>query len=163
MNRKLIISFVVGLVLGAVAMLIGGPFIGRSLPQAVRGKQETVSGHVTAKRLDQDRLLLTVVTPEGATLATFTRRVNEIELLVEQGDTVTLAMPDYHPFLSDPEITRVMKPGGAPPLVPPVLGDTTAADTATETAPPTRMPPRETDAAAADSLEGARTDTTDAS
>jgi len=131
MNRKLVVTFLVGLVLGAVGMLIGQPFLGRSLPEAVRGKQQTVSGPVTAKRLDGERLLLTVVTPEGATLATFTRRVNEIELLVEPGDTVTLAMPDYDPFLSDPEITRVMKPGGrqlAPESQPPREAQ---ADTAT--------------------------------
>lgn len=110
MNRKLVVTFLIGLVLGAVGVIVAQPFLGTNLSQAVRGKAKTVSGPVTAKRLGEDRLLLTVVTPEGATLATFTKRVNEIDLLVEAGDTLTLSMPEYDPFLRDPDIERVVKP-----------------------------------------------------
>jgi hypothetical protein len=62
MNRKLIVAFLIGLVLGAVGVLLVEPFLSRSLPEAVRGKLETVSGRVTAKRMADNGLLLTVVT-----------------------------------------------------------------------------------------------------
>ena len=114
MNRKLIVAFLIGLVLGAVGVLLVEPFLSRSLPEAVRGKLETVSGRVTAKRMADNGLLLTVVTAEGATLATFTKRVNEIDLLVEPGDSISLSMPQYDPFLRDPEIGRVVKPEPRP-------------------------------------------------
>lgn len=114
MNRKLIVAFLIGLVLGAVGVLLVEPFLSRSLPEAVRGKLETVSGRVTAKRMADNGLLLTVVTPEGATLATFTKRMNEIDLLVEPGDSISLSMPRYDPFLRDPEIGRVIKPEPRP-------------------------------------------------
>ncbi len=114
-NRKLVVTFLVGLALGAVGVIVAQPFLGRNLSEAVRGgKLKTVSGPVTAKRLGEDRLLLTVVTPEGATLATFTKRVDEIDLLVEAGDTLTLSMPEYDPFLRDPDIARVVKPSREP-------------------------------------------------
>lgn len=114
MNRKLIVTFLIGLVLGAVGVLLAQPFLSRNLPEAVRGKLETVSGRVTAKRVADNGLLLTVVTPEGATLVTFTKRVNEIDLLVESGDSITLSMQQYDPFLRDPEIGRVVKPEPRP-------------------------------------------------
>lgn len=114
MNRKLIVTFLIGLVLGAVGALLAQPFLSRNLPEAVRGELETVSGRVTAKRMADNGLLLTVVTPDGAALATFTKRVNEIDLLVEPGDSITLSMPQYDPFLRDPEIGRVVKPEPRP-------------------------------------------------
>lgn len=105
-----ILVFVIGLVVGIVAAFVAQPFLGDRLPEAVGGKRESVSGPVAAKQLDGDRLLLTVVTPAGAILGTFKKKVEEINLLVEVGDTVELTIPGYEPFLEDPQITRVGKP-----------------------------------------------------
>jgi hypothetical protein len=101
---------VLGVVIGAAGMSFlsrsGGPY----LPQSLRAKVEHVPGQVVGKQREGERLLLTVVTPQGAILASFSRRVPEIELLVERGDTVTLALSRYEPFLQDPTIEIVQKP-----------------------------------------------------
>ena len=104
--------FVVGFVLGIVAAIVARPFLGERLPEAVGGKREAVAGPVAAKQMQDDRLLLTIVTPSGAILGTFKKKIEEINLLVETGDTVALTIPGYQPFLEDPEITRVAKPTG---------------------------------------------------
>jgi hypothetical protein len=36
--------------------------------------------------------------------------VPEIDLLIDQGDSVTLALSQYKPFLEDPTIAAVQKP-----------------------------------------------------
>jgi hypothetical protein len=104
--------FVIGFLIGAAAVVIARPFLGERLPEAVGGRRESVAGPVAAKQQQGDRLLLTINTPAGAILGTFTRKVDEINLLVEKGDTVTLTIPGYEPFLENPEITRVSKPTG---------------------------------------------------
>jgi hypothetical protein len=108
-----ILVFVIGFVLGIVAAIVARPFLGERLPEAVGGKREAVEGPVAAKQKQNDRLLLTIVTPSGAILGTFKKKTEEISLLVEVGDTVALTIPGYQPFLEDPEITRVAKPMGA--------------------------------------------------
>jgi len=107
-----ILVFVIGFVLGIVGAVVARPFLGERLPEAVGGKREAVEGPVAAKQMQDDRLLLTIVTPSGAILGTFTKKIDEINLLVETGDTVALTIPGYQPFLDDPEITRVAKPIG---------------------------------------------------
>lgn len=109
-SRGLIVAFAIGLVIGVIGTAVAQPFLGRRLPEAVRGKYEVLQGPVTAKQPQGERLLLTVSTPAGAILATFKRRVEEINLLVEEGDTVALDVPGYEPFMENPEITRVAKP-----------------------------------------------------
>jgi hypothetical protein len=101
----------VGFVLGLVLALVGRAFLGNRLPEAVGGRREAIEGLVTAKQREDGRLLLTIVTPAGATLVTFKKRVAEIGLLVDEGDRVTLTLSSYQPFLEDPQITRVNKPG----------------------------------------------------
>jgi len=120
-----IFIFVIGFVLGIVGAVVARPFLGERLPQAVGGKRQAVEGPVAAKQMQDDRLLLTIVTPSGAILATFTKKVEEINLLVETGDTVGLTIPGYQPFLDDPEITRVAKPTEGmqrPSAQPPQMG-----------------------------------------
>ncbi len=137
-NRSTIVAFLVGLAVGAIGMLVAQPFISDRLPQAVGGKRQSVTGVVTAKGAEGDQLLLTIVTPEGATLATFTKRVGEIRLLVETGDRVTLTLGTYEPFLQDPPITRVRKPPfdaalePAAPDTTPSVEPASPADTATD-------------------------------
>ena len=99
---------ILGLVLGALGAILGpryaqpylenlGPF-SHSAP---------ASGRVVEKRLEEDRLLLRVSTDEGLTLAIFTRNLEDVDLLIGQGDSVELGAGRYEPFLHDPAILRV--------------------------------------------------------
>ena len=106
---------ILGIAIGATGMWLLPRTVGSYLPEGLRPKVEQVPGQVVRKQRDGDRLLLTVVTPQGAVLASFSRRVPEIDLLIEQGDTVTLALPRYEPFLHDPTIEAVQKPRPTPP------------------------------------------------
>lgn len=103
-----LLAFVLGLVLGALGAILGpryaqpylenlGPF-SHSAP---------ASGRVVEKRLEEDRLLLRVSTDEGLTLAIFTRNLEDVDLLIGQGDSVELGAGRYEPFLHDPAILRV--------------------------------------------------------
>lgn len=117
MRRWLILlTLLVGLAVGVSGTVLAPRLAGPFLPQAIRGSVQSVEGKVVAKRREQERLLLTILTAQGALLATFKTRVAEIDLLVEQGDTVTLALRRYDPFIEDPTIQRVRKgePAGEP-------------------------------------------------
>lgn len=107
-------SGIVIFVLGVGAGFTGLQFIPASvspyLPAALQAQNEVVKGIVVRKHQEQERLLLTVSTPRGALLATFTQQIPEIELLVEEGDEVTLGLAQYSPFIHDPVIKGVMKP-----------------------------------------------------
>jgi hypothetical protein len=124
LNRKIIVTFLTGLIIGFALPFVVRPFLGDRLPQAVGGRRQSVEGLVTAKQREADRLLITIVAPEGATLVTFTERVPEIDLLVDAGDRVTLTMSRYEPFLEDPNITRVAKPDAAALAEPAATPDT---------------------------------------
>jgi hypothetical protein len=76
----------------------------------MRPQTKLMEGEVRRKLKEADRLLLTVLTPDGAVLATFRRRVTEIEVLVKEGDLITLAIDRYEPFIENPEIARVREP-----------------------------------------------------
>lgn len=87
-------------------------------------KASPTEGVVADKRREEDRLLLTLVTADGSVLATFTQRVSEIDLLVAKGDTVSLSLGGYRPFVEEPEIQRVMKAPPPPEQPPtPAFGD----------------------------------------
>jgi len=52
-------------------------------------------------------------------LATFDKKVPEIDLLVAQGDSVTLGVQAYRPFIQEPDLLGVRKfPAGAGARVP---------------------------------------------
>jgi hypothetical protein len=113
------LAFLVGVAVGVTLTILAPRVAGQYLPEAVRGKVELLEGEVTRKLREPDRLLLTVVTPQGAVLATFKRQLTEIDLLVEQGDVVTLGVRRVDPFVDDPVIRRVRKepsPGEVPPV-----------------------------------------------
>jgi hypothetical protein len=61
------------------------------------------------KQREGERLLLAVQTAQGAILVTFKKKVAEIDLLVQQGDIVTLGLSRYEPFVDEPVIERVRK------------------------------------------------------
>jgi len=101
--------FLIGLALGVAGTLLLPDLLAPYLPQSLRGSEETVAGMVTAKERQDDRLLLTVDSPSGAVLATFSKKVAEISLLVDEGDSVTLAVRLAEPFVTDPTIRQVQK------------------------------------------------------
>lgn len=98
--------------MGVAGTLLGPRFASPYLPEVIRGKTELVEGVVVRKQQEPDRLLLTVVSERGAILATFRKKVAEINLLVEEGDTLTLALSGYRPFVDDPRVERVRKQKG---------------------------------------------------
>lgn len=111
-----------GVALGVAATLLVPRFVAPHLPAPFRAGELRVQGPVLAEQQGEDRLLLTVGTEQGAMLATFRQQVTEIALLVDVGDTVTLGVREYRPFVEDPTLVGVWK-GRAP------AGDA-AADTA---------------------------------
>ena len=104
-----LIGFALGTVLGVGGMILLPRFADPYLPQALK-PGVSVQGQVVAKQREPDRLLLTVRTQEGSTLVTFTKQIPEIDLLVQQADTIVLSLKHYRPFVENPEIVRVAKP-----------------------------------------------------
>lgn len=131
MNRNLMMVFFVGLGLGVVGGVLAPRLLAPHLPTAgLSGDGEgAVRGVVTAKSKKADRLLVTVVGAEGAVLVTFEEKIEEIDLLVEEGDTLALDLGGYKPFVSDPTIRAVMKPKAGKAAGPGAAPDTAMADT----------------------------------
>jgi hypothetical protein len=98
-----------GLLIGIAGTLFLPPLLRPYLPDSLRGSQELAIGPVLAEQREADRLLLTVQAEQGAMLATFTERVAEIDLLVGVGDTVTLGVSRYQPFVENPTFEGVRK------------------------------------------------------
>ncbi len=110
MNVKgLFVSFILGVALGVVGTLLSATWVEPHLPKFMRTQNETVEGEVVRKQKDPERLLLTVSTPKGSTLASFKIQAEEVELLVEEGDYIALSLPGYEPFVTDPMILHVQK------------------------------------------------------
>jgi len=114
MKPKLIV-FVLGVIVGLLLAFFVPPLIQGWLPEGMTGAKSATTGTVVAKRLEQDRLLLTIESADGAVLATFKQRVPEIDLLVDKGDRVTLGITTYEPFVEDPKILGVKKADQAMP------------------------------------------------
>ena len=68
---------------------------------------ESVRGTVVKKERDLNRLLMTLSTPKGVLLATFTQKVEEIDLLVAEGYATTVRLRTYSPFVENPVVERV--------------------------------------------------------
>lgn len=109
MRRSLVLPlvFLIGLVLGAAAALSVPGLARPYLPEILAGKRVTIDGEVARKQREPNRLLLKVHTAQGDLLAVFTKKVADIDLLVEPGDVLTLDAAGYAPFLEDPAIARV--------------------------------------------------------
>jgi hypothetical protein len=103
------VPFVFGLVLGILGTVFLPNYVRPYLPQGVTGKAIVVKGTVTAKQKTENALLLTVDTPDGVLLATFKKKVDEINLLVNEKDAIEFTLPKYMPFIDDPKIIRVVK------------------------------------------------------
>jgi hypothetical protein len=79
------------------------------LPKELKIRARLVEGQVTNKQREPNRVLVKLQTDQGVVLATFTKRVAEIDLLIEQGDTIALALRSDEPFVDDPQIERVKR------------------------------------------------------
>jgi len=104
------VSLFIGFVVGVAVMVIKPDLIQRALPFNIKRNIRTVEGKVIAKGQKGKKLLITVDTPEGVVLVTFTRKIAEINLLVEKGDIIALGLSEYEPFVTDPILKRVRKP-----------------------------------------------------
>ena len=119
------------IVLGATLLGIGVGVAGTMLvPPAVEpylpdlpGRSPLVEGRVLKKQREPDRVLLKVHTEHGSVLATFTRRVAEIDLLVDQGDLIVLRLTRGRPFVEDPTLERVRGPASPAPAGGPPSAD----------------------------------------
>ncbi len=121
---KSLLIFVLGMAFGIGGTLLAPRFAGPYLPQIMRSAA-SVEGTVVAKQREPDRLLLSVKTAQGGMLVTFTKKVPEVALLVEPGDTLQMGLTHYAPFVDNPAIERVGKPAAtsAPPSdMPPPAG-----------------------------------------
>jgi hypothetical protein len=114
-KQSRLIPFVFGIILGIVCMIYLPKYVRPYLPEFVVGKETVVKGTVEAKEKKGDALLLTVSTPEGALLATFNKKADEINLLINEKDEIQFALPKYMPFINDPKIIRVVKEQQAAP------------------------------------------------
>jgi hypothetical protein len=108
-KRRVLLAFLAGALLGAVGGALAPSYLGPRLPAPFRASGVRVEGPVAAKRRDGDRLLLTVSGQQGAVLVTVRHRIEEVDLLVEVGDSVALLVPEYGPFVTDPAIASVFK------------------------------------------------------
>jgi hypothetical protein len=103
------LMLLIGLALGVAIVVMGPRVAGPYLPAVLRGKAEVVEGEVVRKQREPDRLLITVVTPRGAILVTFKTKIPEVDLLVAEGDALTLGLERFEPFVEDPAIQSVRK------------------------------------------------------
>ena len=110
--------FIAGLALGILATVYLPSYIKPYLPQWIAGKMVAVKGTVAAKQKKDKELLLTVNTADGVLLATFKRKVDEINLLINANDSIEFNLPKYMPFIEDPKIIRVVKEQPAPAAAP---------------------------------------------
>ena len=101
--------FVFGLALGVLCTIFLPKYVRPYLPESVMGKEMVVKGTVMAKEKKGNVLLMTVNTSRGALLATFTKKGDEVNLLVNEKDDVEFTLEKYRPFIDDPNITRVVK------------------------------------------------------
>jgi hypothetical protein len=111
--RQGVIVLFIGVALGAAGAMFLPKVLAPYLPDSLAGRTATVRGTVMAKEKKPASLLLTVNTPQGALLATFSRDVDATDLLVGPNDTVDLRIKRYEPFVEDPKIMRVVKAGSA--------------------------------------------------
>jgi hypothetical protein len=110
--------FVSGLVLGVLGAIFLPDLLRPYLPDMFKGENVEIAGVVEAKSREADRLLLTIDGDAGAVLVTYTHEIPEMDLLIEPGDSVVLAVREYAPFVEDPSVRRVQKGGGSRRSVP---------------------------------------------
>lgn len=98
-----------GLVLGVAGVLLLPRYFGPYLPNFLGTDELVIRGQVVATERQEERLLLTVDSERGAILVTYRERVDEIGLLIAEGDSVVLRTREFRPFLEGPELVGVRK------------------------------------------------------
>ena len=112
--------FVTGILVGVAAAIFVPRWVAPYLPSFLGGGAG-VEGEVVEKVSEPDRVLVKVATSEGLILATFTQNRKELDLLIRQGDSITLGLDGYQPLVENPEVARVigsatsMEPARLPP------------------------------------------------
>ena len=106
----LIGTLLVGAALGVAGTVYVPPRVDPYLPKELRLKARVVEGQVVQKQRESNRVLVKIQTDQGVILAAFTKRVAEIDLLVETGATIALSLPSDQPVVDDPPIERVKRP-----------------------------------------------------
>lgn len=106
----LIVTLLVGAALGIAGMVYVPPRVDPYLPKELRLKSRIVEGQVLQKQREGNRVLVKVQTGQGVILAVFSKRAPEIDLLVEPGATIALALPSDAPVVDDPTIEHVTRP-----------------------------------------------------
>jgi hypothetical protein len=101
--------FILGLGVGLSGPILASRYGDPYLPSFLKKTVHPLEGSVTHKQRQQDRLLITVTTQDGTILATFQQQVEEIDLLIEERDLLTLDVRQYEPFVNDPPVLRVTK------------------------------------------------------
>lgn len=101
--------FTSGLILGVLGTIFLPDLLRPYLPDMLKGENVEIAGVVEAKSREADRLLLTIGGDAGAVLVTYTQEIPEMDLLIEPGDSVVLAVREYAPFVEDPSVRRVQK------------------------------------------------------
>ncbi len=101
--------FLLGIGLGLSGPMLTTRYLDSYLPAFLKDTMHPLEGSVTHKQRQEDRLLVTITTQDGSILATFQQQVPEIDLLIEKRDLVTLDVPQYKPFVTDPTLLRVTK------------------------------------------------------
>jgi len=105
----LIVTLLVGAGLGVAGTVYLPPIVDPHLPAQLRIRARVVEGQVVSKQREPNRLLVKIQTETGMILATYTKRVAEVDLLVEPGDTIALELRNDEPLVDDPPIARVQR------------------------------------------------------
>ncbi|HMS83740.1 MAG TPA: hypothetical protein PKD12_08820 [Nitrospira sp.] len=82
-------------------------------------QMESVKGTVEKKQREANRLLLTLATPKGVLLATFSKKIDDLDLLIAEGYAVTIKLKSYSPFVENPKVERVDASTAQPKSEPP--------------------------------------------
>ena len=98
-----------GVALGVAGVLLLPRYLGPYLPDVLGIEKTEIRGQVVESERQEERLLLTVDSRQGALLVTFRQKVDEISLLVAEGDSVFLQASEFAPFLENPELVGVRK------------------------------------------------------
>lgn len=99
-----ILGFSAAVVVDLIAPELLTPYTQKFMPAA---PIESVKGTVVKKERESNRLLMTLSTPKGVLLATFTQKIDEIDLLISEGYQATIRLRTYSPFVENPVIERV--------------------------------------------------------
>jgi len=105
----LMVTLLVGAGLGVAGTVYLPPKVDPYLPPQLRIRARVVEGQVVSKQREPNRLLVKIQTETSVILATYTKRVAEVDLLVEPGDTIALELRNDEPLVDEPLIERVKR------------------------------------------------------